>query len=608
MDKGGPAAAGRVGLIMARIVIIADHDRARREAIVKLLCDEYDIECLDYGGWDELQAAQAEATTSGIVWHAVILSSILPGITKQGFLGKLQAVFEMPPVEQAETKTVVVFLKPSQPKIEVYPHQPFWISSEPGRLDEDIKHLLIALGPVLRSSPPLPKVTWDRSDLILAQQLRMLNPKGEPGSELRVLQRLLQKFREVCQHATIQRLTPGYSGSLVFCVRWHADKSPGQTIDPPEQTMLMKISRYDDLWKIRRTFEDWDVIEKSLNPSGLEAAVPQPLKPDQKEGQVGYLVEAGGFVAEFWQYLSKPIGQFDDWEHVHWSANGRSRKSKKLIESVIELLRASWYDDATWTGELPLWTAEDMKHPANVSFPPYGLTSWWKAKILSSLGDLERLGERMSPDNWKSDCTAIRDWIIKGPNPRSIVTAPGRVLLSKIHGDLNKNNILWWGEKKRPLLIDFATFQQSAHTLQDFAELETQAQYALMDRQNALDVDPIDYCAQQFVEWSKRLTDLVPALPGNLRSFTCVASNEKNIEGMKQAETLIGLIRCGAHAVFDAAVGRSGAPAFPGRFCQEYATALLYHTIRAIGYENSLSPFKRMLAVHSAARLIARLG
>jgi hypothetical protein len=42
-------------------------------------------------------------------------------------------------------------------------------------------------------------------------------------------------------------------------------------------------------------------------------------------------------------------------------------------------------------------------------------------------------------------------------------------------------------------------------------------------------------------------------------------------------------------------------------FLDEYYPALLFHTLRAIGFE-SLSVFKRLLAVYSASRLIEKLS
>jgi hypothetical protein len=48
-----------------------------------------------------------------------------------------------------------------------------------------------------------------------------------------------------------------------------------------------------------------------------------------------------------------------------------------------------------------------------------------------------------------------------------------------------------------------------------------------------------------------------------------------------------------------------GPPA--GDFLAEYWPALLYHTVRAIGYP-SLSLFKRLLAVYSASSILSKLG
>jgi hypothetical protein len=44
----------------------------------------------------------------------------------------------------------------------------------------------------------------------------------------------------------------------------------------------------------------------------------------------------------------------------------------------------------------------------------------------------------------------------------------------------------------------------------------------------------------------------------------------------------------------------------PGEFLDEYWPALLYHTVRAVGYP-SLSVFKRLLAVYSTGSILTKL-
>jgi hypothetical protein len=179
-----------------------------------------------------------------------------------------------------------------------------------------------------------------------------------------------------------------------------------------------------------------------------------------------------------------------------------------------------------------------------------------------------------------------------------------------VHGDLNKGNILWWVDENRPLLIDFATFCEESHTLQDFANLEAQVRFALMDREDDSKLTALDFADEQLKHWKERQTFLVPSYPAGMRAFSESESRNQKHRGCKRADELTSLIRREAFSVHTAAVRRSNVSnlATPQRFDDEYAAALLFPTLRAIGYGDSLSPFKRLLAVHSAARLISRLN
>jgi hypothetical protein len=75
-------------------------------------------------------------------------------------------------------------------------------------------------------------------------------------------------------------------------------------------------------------------------------------------------------------------------------------------------------------------------------------------------------------------------------------------------------------------------------------------------------------------------------------------------QNIVRAFEAVRVIRRHARSLQMQTLSRSGFDA--GTFVFEYQVPLLYHTLRAVGYD-SLSPFKRILALHSAALIIGDL-
>jgi hypothetical protein len=102
----------------------------------------------------------------------------------------------------------------------------------------------------------------------------------------------------------------------------------------------------------------------------------------------------------------------------------------------------------------------------------------------------------------------------------------------------------------------------------------------------------LDY--QRLPSWCQLEAEL--ANPGWTSSTTSGAGS------LATATELVRVIRNQAVQVWDKPRGSATADCFR----PQYLSALLYHTLRAIAYK--LSPFKRLLAVDSAARLIRVLS
>jgi hypothetical protein len=176
------------------------------------------------------------------------------------------------------------------------------------------------------------------------------------------------------------------------------------------------------------------------------------------------------------------------------------------------------------------------------------------------------------------------------------------VLVSPVHGDLNAKNVfLWLEHPDQPFLIDFPYFQESGHAMQDFARLEVEMKFALMDRQ--LESPPnrdwaFDLTLTQVPGWC-RLESLLHSDRWETAHLDCVAGVYPN--NILLTLELVRVLRRSAREV----QGRDADA--QASFDNEYLPALLYHTLRAIGFE-SLVEFKRLVAVRSAARIIEKLS
>ena len=123
--------------------------------------------------------------------------------------------------------------------------------------------------------------------------------------------------------------------------------------------------------------------------------------------------------------------------------------------------------------------------------------------------------------------------------------------------------------------------------------------FALMDRDAGRRLPALDFTPEQLSTWCKAERHLAS---GEWEAKCSIDGNKA--AGVRRAVKLIRWVRQEARNVHAAAQNRAGIS--EPQFLTEYAVALLYHTLRTIGYE-SLSPFKRLLAIYSSARLIELL-
>lgn len=573
-------------------VVIADPDECRCRMFADLLEDVYESKSQRVGGLDELKALMATPACGDL--DLVILAQALPGVSSRIHycLSYLHVV--------APSSGIIAIRR--NPSLEVPALDRLQVLDLPigQELTED--RACQALAGLLPLPVQLPTITYPTPpDHVLLAMVRTLGREGQFEQGENVMQRLVRKLWG-CEHASLSRLTQGYSGAKVFRI----DLVPIEA----DQSFALKLSSESDLWKLENEVDNWEEIEGALDDHHFRRYLPQlcaPVFPSEASERV---VEAGGFYAVAYQFLGAGAGEFLDLGDAYTKSaadldllaqqEGRAQLppdlAGELLEAVVRRLRQGWYDQAVPSEHVTLWDGEDALEGQVLEPPPYCLTAKQKAHLLASLEMLEDLGSRLLLDTWQGDCQQVASWLAEGPPATCALAGTRRVAQSPVHGDLNSSNILTWFKEGQPFLIDFACYQQQGHTLQDFARLEAEVKFALMDTESDSPVPALDRDPSRLRMWMEAESQLASEnWEGQVRL------SGRNRTPVRRAVDLVRTVRLQAREVQAGAFDRAGIPT--PDFLAEYAAALLYHTLRAVGYD-SLSTLKRLLAVRSAAELI----
>jgi Ternary complex associated domain 9 len=470
-----------------------------------------------------------------------------------------------------------------------------------------------ALRTFLPAPPEPPEVALKSSDdLLLVQQVCALdNEEGKLETGLKHLANMIRdlKFTELlapCRKAVVSRLTQGFSGAVVFRVEVEDDKRRAEYV-------IKIVSGDYNLRNIQREIKHWPDVSDTLVPHRLKAHAPGLIAPRYGRYKDQGLVESGGSFAVCYEFLGGLIGKVRDLESVYLEHDPEPGSSgmdpaHDLIDELIHVLREAWYEirpsgviahRGASLERRSLWISADAASKEERVFPPYQLSAWNKSLILKSLEEHEKFGRRLlGAGEWKRHVDKIVCWL-KGTHPLlELLGEPRPVLIARAHGDLNSKNILWWEDMKYPFLIDFALYQPQSHVMQDFARLEVEIKFALMDRENTVEDPALDHSSSRLPVWCLVERDL--ASLGWADATIPLGGRERFVA---RAFSLVQMIRKRGREL------RNATPrtrVSERTFLLEYGSALLYQTLRAIGY-TSLSPFKRLLAVFSAAEWIDSL-
>jgi len=496
--------------------------------------------------------------------------------------------------------------------------------------EETISGLETALGTRrLRRVPNLqgPKTL----PLVLQEQIRSLSPSHDLDEGKSTIEVMVRDFSR-CAQFEIHSMGQGLSGAMVFRIRPIMGTRTWTTEDAWQgatHEFVLKVCSVDERWKVRREIEQCLLARKGLGttyrrhiPSllDIEASMEEPwLKYAACHRRwygicYDYLGQEG--LEEFIDLERALIGRPAKSAEISVSANFSSSRPespevqdtrKQALKAVLYFLCEEWYLNTKKVRResCAIWKTKDGGDNEFSEFPPYCLWKKRKRAILSYLvSKMGQVGLRLS-DDWDKHSNRVRDFVAT-PGRKTNVNVLDRkmsVVLSPAHGDLNANNIfVWLKHLDQPFLIDFPLYQQSGHALQDFARLEVEIKLVLMDRQEDSPQDQLpayDNTPDQVIVWK--------ALEDHLLSEKWDQPNEawpetgyrKNAE---QCHEWVQIVRRIAEEVQRQGLQPSDHPTF----LEEYLPALLFKTLQAIGWP-SLSIFKRLLAVYSAAKILEKL-
>ena len=476
------------------------------------------------------------------------------------------------------------------------------------------------------------KISWDRKDRVLREQIRRLSERRDLSDGENHLRRLIGRCLKYDgpKPIEVRPVGQGKSGATVF--RFLVETSRA---NPTPHEYLLKLSPAASVWKLESEVRGHLQAEPDLSHGGYSVHLPvlraaiaptsalgDPTEPNK------YVVRSGHWYALHFDFVGgETFGKCFDLETaIVASAEELARRTEstvfssgtgdpntqreRIFATLLDWLSHTWYANPQSTHverkSIPLWNLSDADERKYEVMPPYKFTGRSKRWIADFIDSHEaELGARFF-DNWSHHADRVLRLVTEDKATPAQLGQLGRefpVLLSHVHGDLNASNILLWIEKEHPFLIDFPCYQDAGHALQDFARLEVEIKLALMDRQKDSPQDKLkayEHTYSQVDIWREMEVHLLNNWEAEKTSWTA-EGYQANVEFCLM---LVKLIRDKAKLVQQNA--ECPGPA-PGDFLEEYLPALLYHTVRSIGFP-SLSVFKRLLAVYSSGLILEKLG
>jgi hypothetical protein len=619
-----------------KTVLLADAKDERASLLKKIIEEDFRTPVVLVKTFDAVKAEVYDVKKLNSRWRLVLMAQDLPFTLYP--TGSIQPDnFSFISQMEAVVSLGCIYSSPEPPDLTGVSFDPIFIRVPPPPMTDAHRNIVIEnirqerrrIRLVLSPSPPIVELDKDRlllaEDPILREQVRYLDKERELDKAKDLLAHLIRDFNLAdCKSVIVSKLGQGASGATVFRFRPKGD-------DLKVNERVLKISAHDKEWKLVAEVEK-HLLAKDTLGNQYKRHVPdiEEARSDA-DSEIRYIAAHEGWRAIAYDFLGgakfreggKEFGKFIDLETALIASpeelQERTRKTefenyfadptlaqdgrKYVLETLLDWLCKNWYlKYAERLEPEKLWDYSDGSDDQFSRFPPYQLPARSKRFILSFLdGGQARMGARFF-DDWTERHQRVREFVTESESKLSTFYSLHRehaVILSPAHGDLNSNNILLWLDYAHPFLIDFPFFQKSGHALQDFARLEVEIKFLLMDRQEGCPPDKLrayDHTHSQVPLW-KALEDYLLKERGSKGPLNLPP--DLFGENVRLSHDLVMLLRGRAKEVQEQKKETRKAPGF----WTEYRPALLYHTLRTIGYD-TLSPFKRLLAVYSSAELL----
>ncbi len=609
-----------------KTVLLGDRDRERAALLIDVIKNDFRTEVVHVEFLDDADTKVMEALGASKYWKVVLLASdleesrtkpdtILPRdfshIAKNNY-GRIGCIFtetEPPDSEAVSHHLPAIYVPPADAR------------KRRQLVIDSISNARI--GGLKKWKKP--RIILDR-DPVLAEQVAALSPAADVDKAKDILAYLIRDFVNQDHDAVrVSGLIQGASGSKVFRFR-------PEGADSQVNERVLKISHYHQEWKLIAEVSRHREAQATLGNKykghvpeieSLTAAIDpssQHISSYEDWRAIAYdflggkkFSNRGNHFGKFMDLETALIGSHAELQHksaktplatYFATAEKCDAGRKHFLEILLNWLCSKWYFELGHLGEKEsLWDYDNGPDDRFERIPPYKLPGRSKRWILNFLdGQKATMGERLF-DGWTERQKTVRDFIAGNKVTLERLFSLSHenvVILSPAHGDLNSNNILLWLDEAHPFLIDFPLYQPSGHVLQDFARLEVEIKFILMDRQEdsqPADLPAFDYTHSQIPLWRALEEHLLNDQWDVSELKLPDAGFDRNV---RLSCDLVNLVRTKAREV-----QRQKKAKCTMSFWDEYRIALLYHTLRAIGYD-SLSPFKRLLAVFSAAELLAQ--
>jgi hypothetical protein len=491
-------------------------------------------------------------------------------------------------------------------------------------------------------------VELDR-DPSLREQVRSLSKSRDLKEGEELIGKMVRDFFQDCEAVWVGKLVQGKSGAKVFRIFPGIRDPVSGKIDHRgfDSEHVLKLTR--ESWKVLLEGQGHDGARDTLAKKYISHIAERKSPPeelyDEADKATRYAVAENRWYGLCYDFLGeadssparskgKTLGKFIDLQSAlvsdpttfsdrtkdtrfdpelvtaeHGSgekdatANRVSKERERIFRAQLNWLCKIWYKGPDAKRQIrSLWDFADREKEGYPQAPPYRLSGITKGYILRFLDDPDftMIGHSLFGDDWMTHTERVLRFVEMPDAKSHALRLEYSVVVSPSHGDLNASNILLWLEQEEhPFLIDLATYSREGHALQDFAKLETEIKFSVMDRQQGLRCDQswaYDLTHSQLPLWIK----VEDYLLGNWKANEDLGSDGYQ-EHVKFCLHLTRLIREHAEEV----QGQEIDPPPTLSFDEEYRVPLLHHTLRAISYD-TLSTFKRLLAVYSASHLIKR--